>query len=278
MDFWLGTSHPHWLWNYDIKVMVSARALNRYKGFKRAITPWFRDGGGFTQLQQFGSWDNMPLVEFASQAQLHYDEIGNIAYISPQDWMCEPIVINGGFIKGIKFVGTKKSIPEHQILTVVNYINLMMLKPDLPWIPVIQGWDMDDYLRCVDMYYSAGIELHTLPLIGVGTICRRQGTVEATNILRRLQAENLKLHAFGLKNLGIPEVAPFLESSDSMAWSYDARKNPPLPECEAERILTNGKSHLKCNNCPRYATKWLEQIQRSIDEHETKQFQSTFAF
>lgn len=273
MQYWIGTSHPNWLWDYNLNLMVSARSLEKYKSFHRANQPWFRDGGGFTELQIHGSWINVPIKMFVEKAQLHYDEIGNIAHMAPQDWMCEPIIMNGGRVGKLVFAGTKLSIYQHQINTVVNFIELNMMKPDLPWIPVLQGWELDDYLVCEQMYYDFGIDLKSYDLVGVGTVCRRQGTIEAANILRRLKADGLKLHAFGLKGTGIPNVAPFLDSSDSMAWSYDAYRNPPLPECEAEARMT-GKGHRHCTNCHLYATKWFNNIQKLINEHKGKHYQT----
>jgi hypothetical protein len=61
-------------------------------------------------------------------------------WAAPQDWMCEPIVINGGTAGGQRFAGTHLSVAEHQRRTVANYAQLRDLAPDLPIIPVVQGW------------------------------------------------------------------------------------------------------------------------------------------
>lgn len=252
-----------------MKLMVSRRTLIRYKSRPRALAAWMRDSGGFTQLQQFGSWEDVPVVQFVEEARRDAVEVGNMLYCAPQDWMCEPIIISGGVVKGIRFVGTGLSVPEHQRRTVANYLDLVQRAPELPWLPVLQGWTLDDYLRCVEMYERAGVFLAALPLVGVGTICRRQGTEEAARILGRLHAEGLKLHAFGLKETGIPNVAPFLTSSDSLAWSLAARRQPPLPECSG---------HKNCANCARFALRWLAKIEGQIATHQSRAYQTAIAF
>jgi hypothetical protein len=276
MDFYLGTHQPHWLARYDVPLMVSRRTLTRMASRPRAICPWFRDSGGFTQLQLHGSWDGVPVEQFVKETRRDAVEVGQMAYCAPQDWMCEPIIISGGKIGPLVFVGTGLSVAEHQRRTVTNYLDLMQRAPDLPWAPVLQGWTLDDYLRCFELYDRAGVDLSALPRVGVGSICRRQGTEEAATILARLNAEGLKLHAFGLKGTGIPNVAPFLASSDSLAWSYAARRAPPLAECERERART-GRGHKNCANCWRYARQWLAEIEADIRAHQVRPYQTCFA-
>lgn len=277
MRIYLGTHQPHWLALYDVPMMVSRRTLIRLRSRPRALAKWFRDGGGFTQLQQFGSWEDIPAELFIEETRHDALEVGNMQHCAPRDWMCEPAIINGGTFNGIHFVGTKLSVVEHQKRTVADYIDLLSKAPELPWVPVIQGWTLDDYLYCYEMYGRAGVDLSALPLVGVGTICRRQGTEEAALILKRLEAEKLKLHAFGLKSEGIPNVAPFLESSDSLAWSYAARRAPPLPECR-EQMERTGKGHKNCANCWRYAERWLEKVEKEISAHRPRPYQTCFAF
>ncbi len=275
MDFYLGTHQPHWLRLYDAPMMVSRRTLSRYATKPRAISRWMRDSGGFTELQMHGAW-TIDAAAFVAEAREDADQVGMLEYCAPRDWMCEPIIIKGGYANGVHFAGTHKSIAEHQALTVADYLDLRDRAPELPWMPVLQGWDLDDYLRCFDLYDRAGVDLAALPRVGVGTICRRQGTDEAARILGRLESEGLKLHAFGLKGTGIPNVAPFLASSDSLAWSYAARKDAPLPECAA-LLRATGKGHKNCANCARYAFKWLDGIMDSIARHAPRPYQEVMA-
>lgn len=257
MRFWLGTHQPAWLRRYSVPMMVSRRTLERYKVRPVARGPWFQDSGGFTELSMFGEWQTTAR-EYVNETRRNALEVGNLAHAAPRDWMCEPMILQK----------TRKMIAEHQRLTVADYLDLQQSAPDLPWVPVLQGWTLDDYLRCAELYERAGVNLAALPLVGVGTICRRQGTTEAARILGRLAAEGLRLHAFGLKGTGIPNVAPFLASSDSLAWSYAARRSAPLNGCT---------THKNCANCPRFAFRWLAGIERQIAAHIDRPYQATLA-
>ena len=128
----------------------------------------------------------------------------------------------------------------------------ILLAPGLPWIPVLQGWTAADYWRHVEMYDAAGISLQALPLVGVGSLCRRQALSEAGGILSSLfTAFGLDhLHGFGFKISGLRRYSPYLASADSMAWSKTARYTCPLAGCP----------HRRCNNCLRFALLWRSSL------------------
>src|SRR5207253_7147397 len=100
--------------------------------------------------------------------------------------------------------------------------------------------------RHVEAYIQAGIDLTELPLVGLGSICRRQGTYMVTRSIHELARAGIKLHGFGLKIRGLRSTYSMLASADSLAWSYRARRNPALPGCH----------HPHCQNCLRYALQW----------------------
>src|SRR3954467_15595459 len=54
---------------------------------------------------------------------------------------------------------TGLSVGEHQRRTVDNYLSLRDLAPELPFVPVVQGWEIADYLRCIDLYAARGAGL-----------------------------------------------------------------------------------------------------------------------
>ena len=64
------------------------------------------------------------------------DEIGRLEWAAPIDWMCEPFML----------AKTGLAIAVHQAHTVANYLELRSLVPELPFVPVLQGWSRDDYL------------------------------------------------------------------------------------------------------------------------------------
>ena len=65
-----------------------------------------------------------------------------------------------------------------------------------------------------------------------------------------------RLHGFGFKIQGLIQCGHLLASADSMAWSYAARRHPPLPGCETR--------HINCANCPRYAYRWYSHVRASL--------------
>jgi hypothetical protein len=173
---------------------------------------------------------------FAAEAERYQREIGLLDFAAPMDWMCEPDMLKR----------TGLTVEEHQRRTVANFLELRALAPSVPWIPVLQGWTSGDYDRHAEDYYAAGVDLAALPRVGVGTVCRRQDTARIGTVLACLAAEGLKLHAFGFKLRGLELAAPSIASADSMAWSMNARRNPPLA----------GHTHQHCTNCQEYALQW----------------------
>lgn len=164
------------------------------------------------------------------------------------------------------FHGTGLSVEEHQRRTVANFLELRRLAPDLPFIPVLQGWSVYDYWRCEEMYRAAGVDLKAEPLVGVGTVCRRQGTNEATLIMRSLAESGLRLHGFGFKILGLRASLADLASADSLAWSDTARRAPPLPGHDRPGP-GRPKGHINCANCLEYALLWRSKLFADLLRH-----------
>lgn len=231
LDFYLGTHMPHWLARVDVPLFVSRVRLERRKSLPRARTAWALDSGGFSELTKYGTW-TLGVCAYAAQVRRYADEIGNLTWCAPQDWMCEPAML----------AGTGLTVADHQALTVTNFLDLRQRLGDLV-IPVLQGWTRDDYLRCADLYAEAGIDLGSERIVGVGSVCRRQNTGDALRIFQALAP--LRLHGFGVKGQGLAAYAPHLTSADSMAWSYNGRRNP-----------TASHGHPSCANCLPFALAW----------------------
>jgi len=206
---------------------------------------WALDSGGFSELDQAGKW-SIGHSQYASEVLRFREEIGpdHFDWAAPQDWMCEPWILQK----------TGLRLSDHQHLTTVNFVQLRELLGELV-IPVLQGWELDDYLRHLEQYGEWGFDLSNEPVVGVGSVCRRQSTKEAGEIFSRLASEGLRLHGFGVKKTGLTAYQSSLISSDSMAWSFTARRNDPLPECTG---------HINCANCPRYAVKWRSELLEAI--------------
>jgi len=224
--------------------MVSHVRLRRRKSLPRAVSSWVLDSGGFSELSLHGEWTVKP-QEYIEAVRRYRDEIGQMVWAAPQDWMCEPWMVEK----------TGLSIAEHQHRTTDNYLELAERAPDIPWIPVMQGWSGDDYHRHAEDYSRAGIDLTTQPTVGIGSVCRRQGTTEAATIIRSLWATGIRnLHGFGFKTLGLREVGGMMASADSMAWSYNGRMSNPLPGC----------THRRCTQCLLFALQWRDRVLSGI--------------
>lgn len=271
MEFFLGTHRPNWLADTTVPLFISDRQLHRYKTLPRANRPWALDSGGFTELQVHGTWNHGPTpAQYVNRIRRYAADVGELVFAAPQDWMCEPAIIKGGSFRGLHFAGTGLSVHDHQDRTVSNFLELRSLAPDLTCIvPVLQGWSASDYLRCARMYHAAGIDLASEPTVGIGSLCRRQATGEATDIIAAVvdAVPGIRLHGFGIKTSGLGAYGTLLHSADSMAWSYSARYSPPLPNC----------THLKCTNCRRYALQWRNRVLTSLPTHTTPEPQREVA-
>jgi hypothetical protein len=268
MTFYVGTHMPRWLEESPVPLFVSARTLAKYKRdgdpFPKSRCLWALDSGGFTELQQNGRW-TMDEDTYGGMVYRFMDNGATPLWCAPQDWMCEPAVIHGGTWNGNTFAGTGLSVPIHQELTIDNLLYLRENFPAAPWIPVLQGWTLDDYLSHADQYAAAGIDLASEPLVGLGSVCRRQSTSEIGAITGTFKARGYKLHGFGVKTAGLSHYAHNLDSADSLAWSGAARWTRDHPQ----GIKLDGCTHRgPCNNCLRFAVRWRERVLDAVREEK----------
>lgn len=235
MNFFLGTCNPEDLRKTSVPLFVSRRRLIRVKTLPTPSGSWALDSGAFTELQMHGRW-TIDAMQYSSEVRRFAQEMGTMRWAAIQDWMCEPVML----------AKTGLTVSEHQRRTVQNYKLLNQLAPDLPWCPVLQGFTNAEYWDCVRRYEDAGVDLRAFPVVGLGSVCRRQDTAMVEELIQELHDYGLSLHGFGFKIQGIERSAKRLTSADSMAWSFAARRSNPLPGCH----------HEKCANCLKYALKW----------------------
>ncbi len=247
--FYLGAHMPNWLETAGVPLFVSHRRLAGRKTLPRAIAPWALDSGGFSELSLYGEWRTTP-QEYVTAVRRYDEEIGRLEWAAPQDWMCEPIML----------AKTGLTVHEHQLRTVANFVLLQELwyretDDESPFMPVLQGWaNPDHYLRCARIYAEHGVDLCDYPVVGLGSVCRLQATDIIGDIIAAVRAgidPELSLHGFGVKTLGLKRYADQLETADSLAWSYDGRRSPPMAGCVG---------HKNCANCLRYALAWRERV------------------
>jgi hypothetical protein len=238
--FFLGTHLPSWLGWLGVPLFVSHRRLVRLGRLPVAVESWALDSGGFSELSLHGQWQTTPAAY--GRAILRYrDEIGSLAWAAPQDWMCEPPILSR----------TGRTVGFHQAATVASFLELRDRVGGVV-VPVLQGWRLGEYLACAERYRDAGVDLAAEPVVGLGSVCRRQGTGSIARIVTELAGCGFALHGFGVKTRGLGVYAQHLVSADSLAWSFSARRQPRLPGC----------THRSCANCARWALRWRDRVLR----------------
>jgi hypothetical protein len=174
------------------------------------------DSGAFTEISTHGRY-RTDVAEYARRIRRIVD--GGVAEIEvavAQDYMCEPFIL----------AKTGLTVEDHQRLTIERYDALLAENLPVPIMPVLQGYSVEDYRRHLVAY---GERLTPGMWVGVGSVCKRNS--DPSQVLAILSAikelrPDLLLHGFGLKTtaLMVPEICAALHSSDSMAWSFSARK------------------------------------------------------
>ena len=255
--FYLGTHQVDHLERAGVPLFVSHRRLAGRKTLPRAIAEYAVDSGAYTELLLHGRWTVSP-QQYCAAIRRYDAEIGRVAWAAPQDWCVESNVLTA----------TGLSVEDHQRLTVENFLELQQCwgDRDQPWMPVLQGYSVDEYKRCWEMYAKAGVDLKDFPLVGVGSVCRRQATSEIDAVVAALLRldPGLPLHTFGAKGGGIARYGHKICSADSLAWSMQARRRPPLP----------GHTHISCSNCLDFALLWRERVLASASGWQLKRLYS----
>lgn len=230
--FYLGVHQANWLWNGEARgpLFIAVHRMKRKALFPRASVPFALDSGGYNHLLREGRWTTSPEL-YVEQVWRIREETEQMQWAAVQDWVCSPDVL----------AQTRKTVLDHQKLTIESWHELRRRAERVRWLPILQGVTTDDYLRHLEMYAESGTPLENEPLVGVGSVAPRQADDEVVDLMQILHGRGLKLHAFGIKLQGIRRLLPYLQSSDSMAWSWHARRNGGDPngqdDAEAYRKL-----------------------------------------
>lgn len=242
MRFFTGLHQPSDARHFDAAFV----SVNRLRGRKGAfaVGDWIMDSGAFSEISQHGRYRHS-VAEYADEIR-RWSGNGNLLAAVAQDWMCEPWIV----------AKTGLSVFEHQKRTVKRYDDLIAdlasTGTGVYVMPVLQGYEPSSYIRHLIMY---GSRLAPGAWVGVGSVCKRNGDVRAIQTVLLGIKEwrpDLRLHGFGLKTTALadPLVRSLLETADSMAWSFAARREQRNPNDwrEAKRwasaITTRPVQHL----------------------------------
>ncbi len=213
--FFVGLHQPADARHLDIPVMISYNRLRTRQSDIPGIGRWMLDSGAFTEITTRGGYRDGPEVYAA--AVRRWARCGQLQAAVSQDYMCEPFALRR----------TGLSLADHQRLTIERYDALRVLVGDAAYLmPVLQGYLPEHYAAHVAAY---GERLALGAWVGVGSVCKRNANIrEIGAVLRAVKQArpDLKLHGFGAKLTALQsrEVRGLLHSADSMAWSFNARK------------------------------------------------------
>lgn len=221
----------------------------RVSRFPRAVTRWGLDSGGFSELDRHHKFETTP-EEYVAAVRRYVEELGSLDWASPQDWMCEPWMI----------AKTGLDVGEHQERTVQNFLILRELAPELPFVPVVQGWEIGDYVDCVNTYAAWGVDLRAYPAVGIGSVCRRQSTADIGRIFAKMSSMGLRCHGYGVKSQGLERYGQHLTSADSMAWSSRARYAAKDRAVRGLPGSVEGCTKKNCANCLHFALDWRDRV------------------
>ena len=248
-EFKLGTHILPHIEKTDVPLFISFRQLRKRKkkkfNQKGSICV---DSGGFSELSLFGKWTIKP-KEYIDELKRLENLNLNFEWVAQQDLMCENIMLQK----------TGLTIEQHQNKTVSNFETLRSIEHDFKVIPVLQGQTIKEYMKCFEKFETAGFNLKQEPIVGIGSVCRRNSSNEIFKITKKLYEKGLKLHGFGVKSSGLKRYGKYLKSSDSLAWSSSARYKPPCLNCSLRKVKN-------CANCLDFALKWRSKVMASIPE------------
>jgi len=173
----------------------------------------FIDSGGFFSSMQAGHYTK------TDAEYLEYIEAKNPAFFALRDYPCETELLKKH----------SRTVFEHIKMTVEHHCLLLDMLPEyninaVP-IPVIQGWSVEDYQLCIDLFRERGL---ITDYMAIGSVCRRTSIKNIRDIIVSVR-DNLpaktKLHGFGVKLTALKDLAIWnaLYSVDSGAWDYVAR-------------------------------------------------------
>jgi hypothetical protein len=210
--FFIGLHQPSDAKHFDC-AFVSVGRLRKRKG-RFEVGDWIMDSQAFTTIRTYGGYPH-PVEEYAEQIK-RWKGNGNLLAAVSQDYMCEPAMLK---ITGL-------TVADHQRLTIERYDGLIRCATGCYIMPVLQGYTPDEYVSHIRQY---GERLAHGAWVGVGSICKRNAApLMILDVLIAIKQErpDLRLHGFGLKTTALAHgtIRALLETADSMAWSFAARR------------------------------------------------------
>lgn len=195
----------------NLNVMYSAAGQWRedhwdYRHFPKTANMTWLDFGGYLFFSR--GHEDYP---FSVEAALCLVARIKPDYYASLDYPCEPSISDS-----IDHVPVRERI--HRTVQRAEEMAQWDTQVTGTMVPVIQGYHLDDYAYCMDLYQQAGL---IRPYMAIGSICARSDDSEIVTLIRNLYHEARgrgikRLHYFGLK------VTEALETMNGYIWSRDS--------------------------------------------------------
>lgn len=229
-------------------ILISAASLwwpTRGKFVHRSVGPhkrFFLDSGGFSFFTRKGDYP-FTIEEYIDLIKYYHPQ-----YAAIMDYPCEPELTIGDVRTRIdrtientqkifRFCEVHNKTQKMEPLSISPFFVSSCVDHETEIVPVIQGYELEDYKYCVDQMCALGL---IRPYMAVGSICRRVSIKElrklVVGIADYVGAVNpdVKLHYFGLKKSALkdPAINQRVYSCDSMAWRINptGKRYPPSSE------------------------------------------------
>lgn len=212
--FFIGLHQPSAAGKVACPAFISVHRLKCRKS-PFAVGDWIMDSGAFSTILLHGGYPESPEL-YAAEIK-RWSTNGNLLAAVSQDFMCEPAMLER----------TGLAVAEHQRLTIERYDAIIACDTGgVPVMPVLQGYAPQEYVDHVRQY---GARLAPGAWVGVGSVCKRNASaaaIEAVLLAIKCERPDLRLHGFGIKTTSLRSevVRDLLDTADSMAWSFAARK------------------------------------------------------
>lgn len=197
----------------DLDILVSARMLIKMNTSSVAYRYISEFRSVILDSGAFGSafWDGGYTYSLDDYLEI-VDRVQPDYWVS-MDYPCEPNIM--------------RDLPTRaRIIKSVENTKILNAAPFPGFLPVIQGWEVADYLYCVELMKQYQL---IKPVMGIGSICRRGKQAPIVEIIRHISEglPGIKFHAFGVKintlryNNG--EILNYLHSIDTAAWQFNEK-------------------------------------------------------
>lgn len=196
-------------------VMISAHTMAADSTWP--VDDLFVDSGGYSLMLDTG--EHPPPAEYIDQVV----EMGGDRF-ALQDYPCEPDILDE----------YGRTVTEHQERTIERAAECLAVTQDRDIdatpVSVLQGWEVEDYVRHIDRQQEMGTLTED---VAIGSVCRRGQLDEIREIITTVRDElpaKHTLHAFGVKYeaLKYPDVRDAVDSVDTAAWFMFANQSGRL--------------------------------------------------